>query len=85
MALMYHPVLSSSPRVRQGDDDDDDDDEGFEQTLGALLSGKVRCFAPDTEQGQDCPHLRESAVLKYDSDTIQDRCAVEPDSKIILL
>lgn len=46
MALMYHPVLSSSPCARQGDAWDEDDDEGFEQTLGALLSSKVRCFAP---------------------------------------
>lgn len=80
MAVMYHPVLSSSPRARQGDAWDEDDDEGFEQTLGALLSGKVRdaLLHMDTEQGQDCPHLREFAVLKYD--TIPARFAVEPDS-----
>lgn len=39
-------MLSSSPRARQGDAWDDDE-EGFEQPLGALLSGKVRCFAPN--------------------------------------
>lgn len=46
MALMYHPVLSSLPRARQADAWGDDE-EGFELTLGALLSGKVRCFDPN--------------------------------------
>lgn len=56
MALMYHPVLSSSPRARQGDAWDDDD-EGFEQTLGALLSGKVRdaLLHMDTSKARTVP------------------------------
>lgn len=60
MALMYHPVLSSSPRARQDDAwHDDDDDEGFEQTLGALLSGEVRCFAP-------CGHRARPGLFPFE-------------------